>query len=137
MQGRHTFALAALLLAACSVKGEQGQAGPSAGATAAASASAAPETVSCALKGATAYKDQCTVEHSQSEGKQFIVLRHPDGGFRRLEELEPGKRYKSVDGADEVAVDANGNDLELTVGDDHYLFPGPQPAPGQSHAPKS
>lgn len=129
LASRHSLALVALLLAGCSVKGEQEQAASAEG-----SAAAAPETVSCALKGSDAFKERCTIERSASDGRNFIVLRHPDGGFRRLEELEAGKRYKSVDGADEVAVDANGADIELTVGEDHYLFPGQQTAP-QSNAP--
>ncbi len=127
----------ALLLAACSVKGEQGQAGAAAEADSEAPASsAAPVAVSCALKGAQEYRDRCTIERLASDGRSYIVLRHPDGGFRRLEELEAGKRYKALDGADEVVVDANGADMELTIGEDHYLFPGPQPAP-QSNAPRS
>ena len=120
-------------MAACSAKGEQGEGA----ARASASASVAAVTVSCALHGAADYKDRCTVEHSASGGKNFILLRHPDGGFRRLEELEAGKRYKTIDGADEAVVEANGSDLELTVGDDHYLFPLPQPTPGQNNAPHS
>src|SRR5690606_37912054 len=68
---RHSLALVALLLAGCSVKGEQEQAASAEG-----SAAAAPETVSCALKGSDAFKDRCTIERSASDGRNFIVLRH-------------------------------------------------------------
>ncbi len=129
--------LPVILLAACSAKSGDGQASPSGEASAPASASTAPATVSCALNGTREFKDECQLERSAGEGRSYIVLRHPDGGFRRIEELEAGKRYKSLDGADEVVVEANEADLELTIGDDHYLFPGPSPAPNPSNAPKN
>ncbi|MGE3692250.1 MAG: hypothetical protein AB7F98_12820 [Novosphingobium sp.] len=123
------LSLALLTLAACSVKTTEGQDEAASGeANALIAPSGSPATISCALAGAKEFKDQCGIERFVTDGKHFIVLRHPDGGFRRIEEVETGKRYRVLDGADEVAVDANGADVEVTVGDDHYLFPSLNPS---------
>ena len=86
---------------------------------------AAPKSVPCALGGAKRFEQDCAVERQERDGKHIVVLRHPDGGFRRLVELDEGKRYAAADGAEAAATSPNGADIEVTVEDDHYLFPNP------------
>ena len=93
----------------------------------------AAQIVPCALQGATAYVSECAVERHSEDGKTVLVIRHPDGGFRRLEELDGGRSYASADGADKTEVAVDKDRLAITVEQDHYLMPLPSsmkpPAP--------
>ncbi len=110
--------LLAAVLAACS-----SESGTSAAAGEGSSgAPAVSVKVPCALAGAKSYTAECAVERDSRDGKVLVTLRHPDGGFRRLIELDGGKRFAAADGSDEVAIEANGKEIEVTLGDDHYLF---------------
>ena len=80
-------------------------------------------SVPCALAGAKGYTDVCAIERASLDGKVLLTLRHPDGGFRRLIELDGGRRFAAADGSAEVAIEANGQEIEVTLGEDHYLFP--------------
>ena len=103
-------------LAACSGKSSS-KAGEQSGAISLA--------VPCALDGAKTFITTCDVERSSVDGKSTLTIRHPDGGFRRLVELDGGKSYAAADGADDVAIEASGKEIEVTLGEDHYLFPAP------------
>jgi hypothetical protein len=96
-----------LTLAACSGKGSQAEA----------------ERIACALADAKTFTSACEVERSSLNGKSSVIIRHPDGSFRRFEVLSDGRSLATADGADPVEITANGNDTEITVGDDHYLLP--------------
>lgn len=122
--------LALLALAACSRGGEAepGESGGTAAESGVEAAGAAAETAPCALAGARTFTAQCTVERSQVDGRTILTVRHPDGGFRRLVALEGGKGYAAADGSEEAHLEANGAEIEVTLGDDHYLLPGPGPA---------
>ena len=93
------------------------------------------QTVPCALAGAKLFKQDCTLERSSGDGRQIVVVRHPDGGFRRLIALDGGRRYAAADGADKAEIVPNGKDIEVTVEDDHYLFPAPASTPPGANAP--
>jgi hypothetical protein len=90
------------------------------------------ETVPCAFGEAKKFDAKCVLDRGNAEGKSVVTLWHPDGGFRRLEVLDFGKRYASLDGADEVVGGPNGREVEVSVGDSHYLMPAPAPAPANS-----
>ncbi len=109
--------LIALVLTGCSSSDDADDSG-------AANSAAAPK-VPCALAGSRNFTAQCGLERAQVNGKAIITLRHPDGGFRRLIELDGSKRYAAADGSDEVAIESNGAEIEVTLGEDHYLLPGP------------
>jgi hypothetical protein len=91
-----------------------------------------PSTVPCALRGAKSYSAECRIEREVRDGRTIITVRHPDGGFRRLVESADGLRYSAADGAQAVEIVPNGKEIEVTLGDDHYLFPAPGPAPGNA-----
>ena len=83
------------------------------------------ERIACALADAKTFTSACLVERSSQGGKNLVTIHHPDGGFRRFEVLADGHSLATLDGADPVEVTPNDKDTEITVGDDHYLFPAP------------
>ncbi|WAC24561.1 hypothetical protein [Blastomonas sp. SL216] len=80
--------------------------------------------VSCALSGETEFTDKCDVERVQNGDRRELVMRHPDGGFRRFEIVTDGRGLVSADGAEEAVVTplADGR-IQLSVGDDRYRIP--------------
>lgn len=83
----------------------------------------ARERIFCSLGGAQDFTDGCTVERSEAEGKPVLVVRHPDGGFRRFELSRDNNGLVTADGADEAGVAPNGTLLDVRVGKDRYRFP--------------
>jgi hypothetical protein len=117
---------AALLLAFAACSGKPVAGGPD---------DPAAERIACALADAKTFTSACVVERNQQGGKTVLTITHPDGGFRRFEVLADGHSLATLDGADAVEVTPNGKDTEITVGDDHYLFPAPGAQPASSNAP--
>ena len=77
----------------------------------------------CALNGAREFGPECVVEERRTpEGRQLVV-RHPDGGFRRFDVLTDGKGLATADGALPAQVAVQGGAIEVVVGDDRYRFP--------------
>jgi hypothetical protein len=116
----------ALLLGACSSGGgaDQNAQAPDAAASNA-------QSVPCALAGSRSFTANCAAEKVTSGARTIVTVRHPNGGFRRLVELEGGRRFAAADGSDEVHIERNGAEIEVTLGDDHYLFPAPADAPAK------
>jgi hypothetical protein len=81
-------------------------------------ATANADRVSCAIAGASAFTDACTLERTQVEGAPILVIRHPDGGFRRFA-LKDGSVVEA-DGADAAKVTRNGTAIDIAVGSDRY-----------------
>jgi hypothetical protein len=100
----------ALLLAACSP-----------------SASGAPvaddTAVDCAIGGAANFSHDCSVERGVKDGEPVLVVRRPDGAFRRFTVLDGGKSLGAADGAEALAVTGNGERVDVSVGGDRYRFP--------------
>lgn len=120
------FMLAALLAACSSNNATDAEAASAAGRTGSGTPGAVA-SVPCALVGAKSFTADCSVEREVRQGKTLVTVHHPDGGFRRLIELEGGKRFAAADGSDQVSIVANGREVEVTLGDDHYLFPAAAP----------
>jgi len=115
---RHLIALAAaLLLAACSGDQPAGDPLPP------------RERVFCSLAGAKDFTSDCTVERGEADGKPVLIVRHPDGGFRRFELSRDNNGLITADGADEAGVAPNGTLLDVRVGQDRYRFPLKEPKP--------
>jgi hypothetical protein len=111
---RISSALVLLLLAACERE------------TANVSATAdAPDDslIECALAGGGEFVRNCAVEQVRSGGELVLVVRHPDGGFRRFDVLTDGKGLAAADGAQTAQVTLREGGIEVTVGDDRYRFP--------------
>jgi hypothetical protein len=117
-----------LLLGACEVRDESER--PAAETTVAAED---PNAIDCALNGAEKFERHCTVERAPEGDTLFLVVHHPDGGFRRFEVVKDGHGLAIADGADEARLTIEGKFLAATVANDRYLFPATIGAPGGGH----
>lgn len=81
------------------------------------------ETIECAIGPGSEYGPDCLVERVREGDSRILVVRHPDGGFRRLELLPDGGGVTAFDGADRVEQSFQGNMLAVAVGGDRYRFP--------------
>ena len=114
MSTRISSALALALLAAC--QREPAGAAPT-------QAAAEGSTIECALHGADAFTRVCAVERVHTEDGLQLVVRYPDGGFRRFDVLTDGKGLATADGAQLAQVGVQDGGIEVTVGADRYRFP--------------
>lgn len=93
---------------------------------------ASPESVeddsriACAVDGVDVFSQSCSVERSQQDGTLYLIVRHPDGAFRRFEVLKDGRGIAAADGAAQAEVALTGDMLDVTVGADRYRFPATQ-----------
>lgn len=93
------------------------------------------EHIACAVEGASELARACSVERAEEDGKLTLVVRHPDGAFRRFTVLTDGRGIAVADGADEADSTLKGDNLEVTVGEDRYVFPATvKRAAGEAHA---
>ena len=79
--------------------------------------------IECALAGAQVFARDCSVEQSQLGGTLLLTIRHPDGGFRRLEVLSDGRGVAAADGADTAKVTMRDGGIEVALGTDRYRLP--------------
>ena len=81
--------------------------------------------VECALAGSPDFNRNCTTERVSGAEGQMLVVRHPDGGFRRFKILTDGRGLLPADGIDpdfKIKVLANGM-IEVKSMDDTYRLP--------------
>ena len=81
--------------------------------------------VECALAGSTDFNRNCTTERVSGAEGQMLVVRHPDGGFRRFKILTDGRGVLPTDGIDpdfKIKVLPNGM-IEVKTMDDTYRLP--------------
>ncbi len=81
------------------------------------------DQIACALAGSADFSAQCGVDRVERNGTLFLVVHHPNGGFRRFEVLKDGRGLSVADGAHPGVVTIEGNFLEIRVGRDRYRFP--------------
>lgn len=105
---RKALPLSAILLAACA----QSQADADDG-----------EPIYCALAGSSEFKADCRLERTSIDTQPVFVVRHPDGGFRRLQASQDGQHLESVDGADAAQSALKGDRYEVILGGDKYVIP--------------
>jgi hypothetical protein len=79
--------------------------------------------IECALAGATAFIRECEVDQSRVQGETILVVRHPDGRFRRFTVTGDGTGVAAADGAQAAAVTLREGGIEVAVGTDRYRFP--------------
>ena len=79
------------------------------------------EPVLCALDGEGEWSDECRLETARVGGANVFVIRHPDGGFRRL--VERGDGFASVDGFETARSEVRDGRIYVTIGNDSYNFP--------------
>lgn len=115
----------AFALVAC---GGDGPASAASGDTGTADPTPAPSsstgtTIACAPDGAQSFDATCSVERVEVEGKILLTVFHPDGGFRRFEQLPDGSGVAAVAGADAVTQTLSGDILEVSLAGNRYRFP--------------
>jgi hypothetical protein len=81
------------------------------------------EHISCAVAGAKAFSDTCAVDRIEVDGKLTLVVRHPDGAFRRFAVVRDGRGLVVADGAEQAETSIKGDKLAVSVAGDRYLFP--------------
>lgn len=91
------------------------------------------DIIDCALRGAETFARDCVVERAPQGNVLYLVVRHPDGAFRRFQVLKDGRGIGVADGAEEAETKLDGNILEVTVDKDRYRFPATQ----KQHVPTS
>ena len=116
----HGCALLLAVLSGC----EGGTGSPGQQQTSAAKHNAADGKVECALAGSDRFMQVCTTEQVNDNGAIMLVIRHPDGGFRRFNVLTNGRGLAPADGFDETRIRLlEGSLIELSSGDDKYRLP--------------
>jgi hypothetical protein len=80
--------------------------------------------IECAINGDTAFARDCFTERLSGENGVTMIIRHPDGGFRRFNVLTDGRGLEAADGFEKakLAIVEDGKIL-VTVGPDQYLLP--------------
>ena len=113
--------LAAALLAAC---GRADEAPPPNSQTAQEAPPEDQSHVACATDGAESFRRVCTIERVSGRDGVVLVLRAPEGGFRRLLVTGDGKGVTAADGAEPALVTPVGEGLiEVAIGRDRYRLP--------------
>ncbi len=80
--------------------------------------------VECALAGSATYTRNCQTERVTSDKGQMLIIRHPDGGFRRFMVLTDGRGLSPADGFDKTDIAIlEGGFIEVSSGDDKYRLP--------------
>ena len=116
------FNLALMLaLAGCSgVETSNGPAPPLPEARVAAQMPVEPPKTTCAVDGAREFSAVCDRELNGG----LLTLRHPGGGFRRLQITTDGRGVVAADGAEPAIVATVGTTMiEVSVGGDRYRLP--------------
>ncbi|WP_419827266.1 hypothetical protein [Sphingomonas sp.] len=117
---RHALLLLPLLLAAChkapsrAIVDQPETAGRS-------EAAPALPTIPCTLQG---HAQSCTVERIEAPDGLVLLVRHPDGGFRRLLVTEDGRGVAAADGNEPTRVTVAGpGEIDVVLGGERYRLP--------------
>ncbi len=90
----------------------------------AAGAAAEDGRIACAVTGATQFSRSCQLEQGQTAAGLILTVRHPDGGFRRLQVVKDGRGVIAADGADRAIVTLRDtNEIEVALAGDRYRLP--------------
>jgi hypothetical protein len=119
---RTLAAFAVLMLAAC---GEaERNAPPGAGAAANEASATEDNRIECLLRGGEQFERFCTIDREQRPEGRILVLRKPDGGFRRLLVATDGRGVVAADGAEPAIVSIlHDNRIEVAIGGDRFRLP--------------
>ena len=78
--------------------------------------------VACALQGAGEFASRCSLVRMGEGEDRAIVMRHPDGGFRKLAPADTPAGLVERDGAQRAMSWREGNAIVLQIGDDRYRW---------------
>ena len=80
------------------------------------------EPVACALQGAGEFSGRCRLVRTGKGEDRVIVMRHPDGGFRKLAPADTPAGLVELDGAQQARSWREGDAIVLQIGDDRYRW---------------
>jgi len=79
--------------------------------------------IPCAVSGAE-MAPVCTLDSTDTPSGTILTLRHPDGGFHRLQITKDGRGVIAADGAEPAKVTPLGPDsIEIELGGARYRLP--------------
>lgn len=81
------------------------------------------ETIECALAGAATFTANCAADRTTQGGTSFVIVRHPDGAFRRFQQVDDGRGLIAADGAETAQVTPAGPVFEVAIAADRYRIP--------------
>ena len=80
--------------------------------------------INCRIGAATSFARVCTIERVQGQAGTILIIRKPDGGFRRLLVTTDGRGVVAADGAEPARVTVTGDGrIDVSVGGDHFRLP--------------
>lgn len=87
-------------------------------------AAADAETIACRIGPSGSFERVCTAEPADSGAGPTIIVRRPDGGFRRLRVADDGRGVVAADGAEPAEVTIVGaGTIEVEIGGDAFRLP--------------
>ncbi|QTD56306.1 hypothetical protein [Parasphingorhabdus cellanae] len=79
--------------------------------------------IECALDGKDVFSRGCQTEVLSAENGATLIVRHPDGGFRRFNVLTDGRGLEAADGSEKARIEiVNDEQILVSVGPDKYLM---------------
>ena len=86
-------------------------------------AETARNRIDCRFPGADQFERSCTFERDAGD-PAVLVIRKPDGGFRRLRVVSDGRGVVAADGAEPARVTILAdNRIEVAIGNDRFRLP--------------
>ncbi len=80
--------------------------------------------IECAINGDADFTNGCETERLSGEDGVTLIVRHPDGGFRRFNVLTDGRGLAAADGAEQAKISIVEDDkILVSVGPDKYIMP--------------
>lgn len=80
--------------------------------------------IECAVNGDTNFTRGCQTERLSGESGTTLIIRHPDGGFRRFNVLTDGRGLEAADGAEQAKIEVvESGKIRISVGSDIYIMP--------------
>ena len=102
------------MLAGCGQNATTGQA----------AAGAQDDRIECRIANSPQFDRFCTIEYGESDAGRTLVVRKPDGGFRRLLVARDGRGVVAADGAEPAQVTIIADDrIEVAIGGDTFRLP--------------
>jgi len=94
--------------------------------------------IECAINGDSEFTRDCFTERLSGEGGVTMIIRHPDGGFRRFNVLTDGHGLEAADGFDKAKISiVEDGKILVSVGPDRYMLPAQTKSSATSKDPAS
>ncbi|WP_422343731.1 hypothetical protein [Parasphingorhabdus sp.] len=91
--------------------------------------------IECAINGDSDFSNGCLSERLAGENGVTLIVRHPDGGFRRFNILTDGRGLEAADGSEKAKIEiVEENKILVSVGSDKYIMPARKKTSATAHA---